>query len=68
MKYRTVDGDVLDAICVKHYGAGKFDIGAVFAANPGLAALGPVLPSGVEINLPAMSSPAVERPTRIWDQ
>ncbi len=52
MKYRTVKGDILDAICTEHYGLGAFDLAKVYAANMGLAQLGPVLPAGVMIELP----------------
>ncbi len=52
MKYRTIKGDVLDAICTKHYGLGAFDLAKVYEANMGLAAYGPVLSSGLVIELP----------------
>ena len=51
MKYRTKDGDVLDAICAKNYGDTPHQVEDVIAANPGLAALGAVLPSGLIIEL-----------------
>jgi phage tail protein X len=68
MKYRTKDGDVLDAICAKHYGDTPHQMEDVIAANPGLASLGPVLPSGLIIELPEIEDTAQERPTiRLWD-
>ena len=68
MKYRTKDGDVLDAICARHYGDTPYQVETVIAANPGLAALGPVLASGVIIDLPEVEGTAQERPTiRLWD-
>jgi len=68
MKYRTRDGDVLDAVCARHYGDTPHQVEDVIAANPGLAALGPVLPSGVIIELPEVKDAALERPTiRLWD-
>ncbi len=68
MKYRTKDGDVLDALCAKHYGDTPYRVEGVIAANPGLAALGPVLPSGLIIELPEVEDAAQERPTiRLWD-
>lgn len=67
MKYRTRDGDVLDAICTRHYGDLPFRVEDVIAANPGLAARGPVLPSGLIIDLPEIEDSAPERPTiRLW--
>jgi len=68
MKYRTRVGDVLDAICAKHYGDTPHRVEGVIAANPGLAALGPVLPSGLIIVPPEIEDTAQERPTiRLWD-
>ncbi|CAG0911487.1 unnamed protein product [Cyprideis torosa] len=69
MKYRTKDGDVPGAICAKHYGdTRRARVEDVIAANPGLAALGPVLPSGLIIELPKTPGTAQERPTiRLWD-
>lgn len=52
MKYQTVKGDVLDQICAAHYGIGLFDLAKVYAANMGLARLGPVFDAGVMIELP----------------
>ncbi|RYH02829.1 phage tail protein [Salipiger sp. IMCC34102] len=63
--YRTRDGDVVDAVAFAHYGHEDM-VEAVFAANPGLAARGPVLPSGVTIVLPERPArPAVQR-LRLW--
>lgn len=66
---RSVDGDRLDWICRRHYGelfAGAVE--AVLAANPGLAALGPVLPAGVEIEMPDLAPPVVvAKPIALWE-
>ena len=68
MIYRTKDGDVLDALCSKHYGETLYNIEEVFAANPGLAAHGPVLPSGLLITLPAIEAETPKAATiRLWD-
>lgn len=69
MIYRTRDGDVLDAVCLRHYGGKQDHVEAVLDANPGLADLGPVLPSGVLVTLPDIETVAVtEVPTiRLWD-
>lgn len=52
--YRTRDGDMLDEICVRHYGLANLNqsIAATLEANPGLAARGPVYPQGITIHLP----------------
>ncbi len=39
---------------------------AILEANPGLAALGVVLPSGTSINLPAKETP-VQQGVNLWD-
>jgi phage tail protein X len=68
MKYRTKEGDVLDAICARHYGDLEFRVEDVIATNPGLSAIGPVLPSGRVIELPMIEDSAPERVTvRLWD-
>lgn len=67
MKYRTKDGDVLDAICLGHYGTDAV-VPTVLAANPGLAALGPILSSGLLIELPDIEVTAKAAATvRLWD-
>lgn len=52
MKYRTTNGDVLDAICTEYYELNAFDLHKIYAANIGLARLGPVFGAGVVIELP----------------
>ena len=51
----TVQGDTLDDLIAQHYGADAVSaaLGAVLAANVGLAELSNVLPAGVRIVLPA---------------
>lgn len=64
-QYRTKDGDMLDTICKAHYGTEDMTV-KVYGANPGLAALGPVLPMGVLIELPETSTQNVTAPIRLW--
>ncbi len=44
MKTFALQGDTLDAICVRYYGRTEGVVETVLAANPGLAELGAVLP------------------------
>ena len=44
----------LDAICRQHYGDESGYVETVLDANPGLAALGPVIPRGTTIILPTV--------------
>ena len=65
-RYRTRQGDVLDAICHRWYGSETMTA-AVLAANPGLAAVGPLLPANRTLVLPASTtSAAVKDMTRLW--
>lgn len=63
--YRTRQGDMVDAICRDHYGS-EDPVEQVYDANPGLAALGPILPMGLEIVLPEVAVQTVTMPIRLW--
>lgn len=61
-------GDTLDALIWREAGLKAADIARVLEANPGLADLGPVLPLGTLVHLPATSSRAQTRPlVQLWD-
>lgn len=67
---RARDGDTLDALIWRERGLGPADLPAVLAANPGIAALGPILPKGLFVNLPANAAPAVavrSDVVNLWD-
>ncbi|QSB03232.1 tail protein X [Methylomonas sp. EFPC1] len=66
-QYRSKAGDVLDAICYKHYAARPGATEAVLEANRGLADIGPVLPAGVIIELPELAPVAPAATVRLWD-
>ncbi len=62
-------GDTLDELLWRERGLGAADIGPTLAANPGIADLGPVLPLGTAVDVPASATPA---PTalpliQLWD-
>ncbi|MDV7271414.1 tail protein X [Thioclava sp. A2] len=63
--YRTNDGDMVDAICKAHYGSEEMTT-VVYTANPGLAALGPILPNGILIDLPDRAETTTRKPIRLW--
>lgn len=68
--YLSRDGDVLDDIAFRQYGACNADtLAAVLAANPGLAARGVVLPAGVTIVLPdgAPIAPPASEGVSLWN-
>ena len=67
---RARDGDTLDALSWRERNLGPADLPAVLAANPGVAALGPILPKGQPINIPAIAAPATAVRTdvlNLWD-
>lgn len=64
--YRTRNGDVLDRICWDYYGRESAFID-VLKANPGLVEKGAILPAGIEIILPELSSPVVTEAVSLWD-
>ncbi|MBX9612421.1 MAG: tail protein X [Burkholderiales bacterium] len=68
-KVRTMQGDTVDLLCLRHLGTtGNGVVEATHAANPGLAALGPVLPTGVLVTLAeAPQTSATTRTINIWD-
>jgi len=49
--YVTQEGDTVDLIAYTRFGAHGMEP-AIFDANPGLAALGPVLPAGIVVRVP----------------
>jgi len=68
VQYRTSEGDVVDAICWKHYEAWQLPgaVERVYSANPGLATRGAVLPAGLLIELPDVPRPEAAPIIRIW--
>ena len=68
MKYRTLAGDMLDAICHRHYpGIKPSDaMPKVLAANPGLEQHPPQLPQGLTLTLPDIPPPEPEPGIELW--
>lgn len=66
--YLTKDGDMIDAICWRHYAKGQQPLAVerVYLSNPGLAEFGPVLAAGMTINLPELPNPEATPILRIW--
>lgn len=64
--YRTMDGDVLDAIAYKHLGSSEA-VHALLHVNPGLAGMGAVLPAGLEVRIPQTVKASPRKKTvRLW--
>lgn len=70
MRITALQGDTVDAICWRHYGRTVGMTEAVYAANPGLAVLGPLLPLGTQIelpDLPTQPAAATRHLVNLWD-
>ena len=67
MQLRSQQGDTLDLILFRHYGYTSGITEQVLNLNPGLAELGPILPTGTLINMPAAPTQAEQPLIQIWD-
>ena len=67
MQLRSQQGDTLDLILFRHYGYTAGITEQVLNLNPGLAALGPVLPPGTFINMPAAPTQAEQPLIQLWE-
>lgn len=66
-KYRTKTGDMIDAICHRYYGSQSGAVERVYEANRSLADYGPVLPSGLVIELPEIPVALTVKAVKLWD-
>lgn len=67
MIYTTRKGDVLDDVVARYYGdTDNRIVETVLEANRGLADYGPVIPAGVDIELPDRPTTAKTELTRLW--
>lgn len=66
IKFKTIGGEILDAIAHKHYQGRAGGTEAIIKENIGLARLGPFLPAGLEISLPDLPQIQQEE-IRLWD-
>ena len=66
-EYKTIDGDVLDAICADHYGTEHGTTEAVLVANPGLTERTGRLPAGITIYLPDIKPTTEVAMLHLWD-
>lgn len=63
---RSLQGDTVDLICQRVYGDTSMTAD-VLAVNPGLAALGPILPQGTMVRLPPKRPPTPGKRINLWD-
>lgn len=67
MRIQAQQYDTVDALCWRNYGRTEGVTEAVYQANPGLAELGPVLPTGHWLELPDTTEPAQKTIIQLWD-
>ena len=68
MQVRSLQGDTVDVLCWRHLGVTSGAVEQTYAKNPGLASLGPVLPSGTLVELPEANTQSVKQTTvQLWD-
>lgn len=62
-------GETVDALCWRVLGRTAGVSEQVYARNPGLADLGPLLPAGHEVDLPEVAELAapVRQTVKLWD-
>lgn len=64
----SLPDETVDALVYRATGAASPTVEAVLDANPGLAALGPVLPAGTRVLIPANQPKAGAAPlVQLWD-
>lgn len=68
VEYLTKDGDMLDAICYKHYGVQEGVVELVLQANQNLSEQPEILSTGIYIVLPDLPVPLSDiTPVRLWE-
>lgn len=68
MNVTAQQGDTLDLLCQRHLGRTIGVVESALEANPGLAALGPVLPMGTAVTLPDHAPAAAQTSLlQLWD-
>lgn len=67
MRVIALQGDTVDLLCMRHLGRTAGITEAVLDQNPGLAALGPVLPMGTAVYLPDTAPAAPQTLHQLWD-
>lgn len=69
MKVTARAGETMDELCWRALGRTAGVTEQALALNPGLAALGPRLPAGTEVDLPELSTLVVpeRQVVKLWD-
>lgn len=64
---RTIEGDTADKICWRYFGRTTGVTEQLLQNNPGLAQMGPIIPTGTEIWLPEAVTPPTKQQIQLWD-
>lgn len=64
---RAIQNDTVDHICHRVYGKTAGVTEAVYEANPGLADIGPILPTGTLVKLPEITSQPTKATVQLWN-
>ena len=67
MQVRSQQNDTVDQLCWRHLGRTEAVVEAMLDINPGLAALGPVLPAGTLVTLPDTPITPTQPTVQLWD-
>lgn len=67
MQVRAIQGDTVDLLCQRHLGQTAQITEQVLAENPGIAALGPILPNGTLVTLPDAAPAKTTQLVQLWD-
>lgn len=68
MDVYSLEGDTLDAVVHRHLGRTAGITEQALTSNPGISALGVILPTGTRITLPdSASNPPASQFIQLWD-
>ena len=67
MKVYAEQGDTLDSLCWRYYNRTALVVEKVYAANIGIADLGPLLPHGTAVFRPDIAEQPVQETIKLWD-
>ncbi|SLM62827.1 MULTISPECIES: tail protein X [Dickeya] len=67
MRVIATQNDTVDLLCWRYYGKTAGVTEAVYAANPGLCEIGPLLPAGTVVTLPDDTTPQFAETVQLWD-
>lgn len=67
MQVRSQQSDTVDQLCWRHLGRTAAVVEALLDINPGLAALGPILPTGTLVTLPDIPITTTRPTVQLWD-